>query len=135
MADMTLLLNFILAIAELPTNPAIARYAPDKSNAHIELPSSIGEVGETIIHCYHPSGHFKRVDVIEKPWRNAKMYNAEKSALLRIQWNGALLKTPYFMDVALLERGGSVRTAVQSDNAIVPRNPKCSLEQWKAAKS
>jgi hypothetical protein len=91
---------------------------------------SIGEIGEGVLHCYHPSGKFRTVDVIQSPWGRGQQYHAAHSALIRIDWNGAFLNTQYVMVVALVERDRKIHAVVQGDNAQVPRNPRCGLDQW-----
>jgi len=90
------------------------------------------EVGEGVLHCYHPTGKFRTVDLLQTPWSRGVQYKATHSALMRIDWNGGFLGTPYVMLVALVERDGMVHAVVQADNAKVPRNPRCSLDQWVA---
>lgn len=91
---------------------------------------SIAEVGQSILKCYHPSGRFRSVDVMEVPWQRGAQYNTKKSALLRVNWNGAVLQTNYALYVAMIERDGKVLTVIQSDNAAIPPNKNCSLARW-----
>jgi len=91
---------------------------------------SIAEVGQSILKCYHPSGRFRSVDVMEVPWQRGAQYNTKKSAMLRVNWNGAVLQTNYALYVAMVERDGKVLTVIQSDNATIPPNKNCSLAQW-----
>lgn len=95
----------------------------------VQSVQSIGEVGGGVLHCYHPSGKFRTVDVIQSPWARGPQYNAAH-ALIRIDWNGAFLKTQYVMVVALVERDGKIHAVAQGDNDTVPRNPRCELDQW-----
>jgi hypothetical protein len=37
---------------------------------------SIGEIGEGVLHCYHPSGKFRAVDVIQSSWGRGHQYKA-----------------------------------------------------------
>lgn len=92
--------------------------------------ASVGEAGEAITKCYHPSGRFRAAEVVSRYWPGAGMYSAEKSAVVRVYWTGALLGTRYTTDVALLERQGMIRTYLISDNAMVPANNRCWLESW-----
>lgn len=80
--------------------------------------------------CYHPTGRFRWAEVVSSSWAGVPMYSARRSAVIRVLWNGGVLGTSYTTDVALMERGGMVRSYVITDSAVVPRNRKCWLESW-----
>lgn len=92
--------------------------------------SSLGDVSEAILKCYHPTGRFRTAGVVQVPWPQAAIYNAEQSALLRIEWNGDLSGAPYVTLVGLMARGKQMKTQVQGDNAPFRPNPRCQLAEW-----
>jgi hypothetical protein len=116
---------------------ALFANAPSAGTTPTQVPNtgsvqSIGEIGEGVLHCYHPSGKFRTVDIVQYPWDRGPQYNATHSALMRIDWNGAVLNTRYVMVVALVERDGKIHAVVQEDNATIPQNRRCGLDQWLA---
>lgn len=58
------------------------------------------------------------------------MYNARRSAVIRIAWNGGFVGTPYVTNVALMERDEMVRTYLVADTAMIPLDRKCRMESW-----
>lgn len=126
--SLTMLIGKML-IQAVFANPPIGSVAPPQVQ-QTQSVQSIGEIGEGVLHCYHPTGKFRTVDVIQSPWMRGPQYKAGHSALIRIDWNGAFLKTRYVMVVALVERDGKIHAVVQGDNAAIPRNPRCGLDQW-----
>ncbi|WP_374303839.1 hypothetical protein [Ferrovibrio sp.] len=118
-------------MAYLPAQPTPEQ--ADRARASLSQARSIADVGASILGCYHRTGRFRSVDVLEVPWQRGQQYNAKTSALLRIDWNGALTQAPYVMIVGIAERDGMVITAIQTDNAMVPPSAKCPLAQWTKA--
>jgi hypothetical protein len=100
---MTMLIGKMLIQSIFANLPTAATTPPQVQ--HTVSVQSIGEIGEGVLHCYHPSGKFRTVDIIESPWGRGVQYNAAHSALIRIDWNGAFLNTQYVMVVALVSSG------------------------------
>lgn len=94
---------------------------------------SLGDAAEAILKCYHRTGQFRGVQVMETPWSGARVYQARRSAVLRIDWQGAYLGNGYSTFVVLMERDNAIKTHVVSDSAVIPRNSNCALEQWTPA--
>jgi len=115
--------------AVLPPN-ATQQQTEELQQSHYQLPQSLAEVGETVLKCYHKTGRFRSIDVIQIPWERGNQYSATNSGIFQINWNGGFLKTPYVMHVALVEREGEFRTVVQGDNAHIPYNKRCMFEKW-----
>ncbi|OJX65834.1 hypothetical protein [Magnetospirillum sp. 64-120] len=124
--DPSNILAIIQLIGSLSGNPEFGTPPEDRN---ISL-ASVGEVGEAVIKCYHPTGRFRAAQVVANRWQGASMYSAEKSAVVRVFWNGGLTGNGYTTDVALMQRGGMVRSYVIADNAMVPPKKNCWLESW-----
>lgn len=92
--------------------------------------ASVGDAGEAALRCYHPTGRFRQAEVVVDRWAGAPMYNARRSAVIRVAWNGGFVGTHYMTDIALMERDGMVRTYVVADTAMVPPNRNCRMETW-----
>lgn len=88
-----------------------------------------------VLRCYHPSGRFQDVNVVEHPWPRGRDYNATDSAVLSIDWHGAVLQTPYRLIVALVGRGNSLKAVVLADNDRIPPKGNCALNQWVEVKT
>lgn len=115
---------------------ALSGPVPDQHDANqpIQTPTiqlrSLAETSKTILECYHPTGRFHSVDVVEKPWSRQDQYGADNSAVLLINWQGGFLKTPYKMYVAIVGRGNELTAPVLNDDALLPARKKCPLNGW-----
>lgn len=94
-----------------------------------KMKSSFADLSRGILNCYHKTARYQYADVVEKPWTRQEQYGAANSALIHINYAG-LSGTKYEMTVAVLSRGTQIRSAVLADNAIIPYNKKCQLEEW-----
>lgn len=133
LATIATLVELLINTASNPVGERAIAAARKPRTADLSTASSLGETGEAILRCYHPTGRFRSTEVAQRPWAKAGQFDAAASMLLRIEWNGALLKTPYTMQVAVIERNGQIRTVVQDDDALVPQSPRCALNQWQEA--
>lgn len=122
----------ILALKFLLDQVHVAQQAqaPSVQQENVINLRDAGEVGEAILKCYHPTGRFHSVDVIETPWSRGPQYRARSSTLLRIDYSGGFTRRPYVIVVALVERDDQLKAIIQQDSAVVPANPRCSLDQW-----
>lgn len=123
--ELSLLLEFLKALSSMPPAQAAPHQPPT-----IQAPQSIAGVGELVLHCYHPSGRFRDVNVVEHPWPRGRDYNATGSAVLSIDWYGSVLQTHYRLIVAVVTRGNQLKGVVLNDNAVFPPNPACALNRW-----
>lgn len=98
-----------------------------------KMQGSLADMSKGILTCYHKSAKFRQTDVVATPWDRAWQYGAERSAVVRIQFQG-VSTTPYQMVVAVMIKGNSVRSAVVSENTMIPYSKKCELEDWSSPK-
>ena len=96
---------------------------------HAVMQQSFADMTRGILNCYHRTGRYQIADVVESPWSRQKDYGADSSALLLISYSG-VSGAKYQMQVALLRKQKTIRTAVLSDTAAIPYSKRCELEQW-----
>jgi hypothetical protein len=114
-----------LILQILASTPAEPARPPQPSGS-----DAIAEVAENVIKCYYSHAAFRAVFVAEQPWSGASKYQADRSALLAITWDGPRWQG-YQTQVALLQRGRELRGLVVSDGAnFFGANLRCSLERW-----
>jgi hypothetical protein len=94
-----------------------------------ELRGGLAEVSESILKCYHPTAQFRAVDIIEYPWSRGAQYNADKSVLLRIRWDGTI-NPNYVTIVAIVQRGTALRAPVLNDTALFRPSRNCAFNDW-----
>ncbi len=94
-----------------------------------KMQSSLADLASEVLRCYHKTAHFRTVDKVQQPWERQSQYAAENSAVVRIRFSG-VSGAAYEMAVAVMVKEGKVRTAVVADNAKIPYNKKCALENW-----
>lgn len=94
-----------------------------------KMKSSFADLSRGILNCYHKTARYQYADVVEKPWARQEQYGATNSALIHIRYAG-MSGAKYEMAVAILSKGTQIRSAVLADNAIIPYNKKCQLEEW-----
>jgi hypothetical protein len=124
-AELKLLIAFLQALAAAPpANAAVPRQPPTISM------QSLGEVADAVIRCYHPTGRVQSVNVIQSPWDQQQVWKGSASAVLRIQWRGAIKS--YVSAIALVERDSKVHAAVLRENSLVPASKRCALDGWAA---
>jgi hypothetical protein len=96
------------------------------------LQSSVADFAMQALNCYHKSARFRGVSILGSPWRQQGMYGAQGSVVMRIHFSG-VTGTAYQMVVAAMAKDQAYRTFVIQENALVPYNKNCSLENWTEA--
>lgn len=121
----------VMALAKNPGLAASAVETATKPGAVdvAKMQMSLADVSRGILTCYHKTAKFRQTDIVATPWNRAWQYNAERSAVLRISFQG-ISTTPYQMTVAVMAKGDAVRAAVIDENTLVGYNKKCQLEEW-----
>jgi hypothetical protein len=94
-----------------------------------QLKSSVADFAMQTLNCYHKTARFRGVQILSSPWRQQSMYGAQSSVVIRIHFAG-VSGTPYQMIVAAMAREDAYRTFVLQENALVPYNKNCELENW-----
>ena len=97
-----------------------------------KMQSSVVDLSKGVLSCYHKTARFQIVDVVQAPWSRQSQYAADNSAVMKIRFSG-VSRAQYEMTVAVMVKDNKVRTAVLADNALVPYNRKCQLEEWTGA--
>jgi hypothetical protein len=128
MGEFLALLKLLQALSTLP--PAPQPPAQPTLPPTIEAPASLGDAAEAILHCYHHSGRYDRAEVIRSPWERQAEWSADSSVVVQIYWNGALLKTAYHLQVAIMLRGKQLRARILADDAKIGASSRCKLDQW-----
>lgn len=128
-----------LLVMALVKNPGLAASAAEsalKPGAVDvgKMQTSLVDLSKGILNCYHHTAKFRQTDVVGSPWDRAGQYGAEQSAVIRIVYQG-ISATQYQLVVGVMAKGNAVRTAVIADNALLPYNKKCELEDWSSPKS
>jgi hypothetical protein len=121
----------IMCFANLLLSLPAPRPDPGTTTAIPRQPQSIAEVGEIIMNCYHPTGIFTSIQIIEVPWRaQHDQWNADHSALLFIEYRGKISGGKYAMLIGLVERQGEIRTVIVDEKKAFPPSPSCALNKW-----
>jgi len=94
-----------------------------------QLQSSVADFAMQTLNCYHKTARFRGVQILGSPWRQQSMYGAQSSVVIRIHFTG-MFGAPYQMIVAAMAREGAYRTFVLQENAVIPYNKRCELENW-----
>lgn len=97
-----------------------------------KMQESVADLARGVLTCYHRSARFRSVDVARGSWSRQAQYGAENSALMRINYQG-VTGAKYQMIVAVMAKQDQVRSSVIADNATVPYNKRCQLEEWTRA--
>lgn len=125
----------VMALAKNPeivTSAAKASLKPGVVDV-AKMQESLVDLSKGILTCYHKSARFRQADILGTPWNRASQYDAERSAVLRIRFEG-VSRTQYEMVVAVMAKGNAVRSHVINENTIVRYNKKCELEEWSTPK-
>lgn len=122
------------ALAFFLKNPTMATSAIEKATAPAivdvgRMHESFADLSRGVLKCYHKTAHYQVSDVVQRPWPRQAQYAADNSAVIRIQYTG-ISASQYEMVVAIMVKNDQVRTAVLADNALMPYNKKCQLEEW-----
>jgi hypothetical protein len=83
----------------------------------------------SVLHCYHGTARYKLADVIIMPWERQDQYEAQRSALVKIEYSG-VTGARYIMNVAIMARPNQVRADVVYDNARIEPDRLCNLRDW-----
>jgi hypothetical protein len=123
-----------LALSFFMQNPAMVGSAYQRAMQPgsvdvTQMQVSVADLARGVLQCYHRSARFRSTDVVAAHWPPQNQYGADNSAVFRINYQG-ITGQPYQMVVAVMARQNSVRTAVLGDNALVPYNKRCQLEEW-----
>ena len=123
-----------LLFAALVKNPQLASSVAENALKPgavdvAQMQGSLVDLSKGILTCYHKTARFRQTDVVATPWERAGQYGAEKSAILRITFQGMTLSN-YQMIVVVMAKGTSVRSAVLQENTLIPYNKSCVLESW-----
>jgi hypothetical protein len=94
-----------------------------------KMQGSLVDLSNGVLACYHKTAKFHQTDIVKTPWERQSQYAAERSAVIRIKFSGISM-AQYEMVVAVMAKGNSVRAAVIAENALIPYNKKCVLEDW-----
>ncbi len=124
-----------LAISFFMQNPQMAMSATERALAPgivnvAQMQGSLVDLSRGVLHCYHRTSRFARVDYLGAPFPRQMQYGADKSMVLRIHYAGMGGVNHYQMVVAVMNKDDRVRAAVLGDNAMVPYNKRCALEDW-----
>ncbi len=125
----------VMALAKNPDLAASAVESAVKPGAVdvAKMQTSLADISRGILSCYHKTAKFRQTDILTTPWDRAWQYNAERSAVLQITFQG-ITSTQYQMVVAVMAKGNAVRSAVIRENTLVPYSKKCQLEEWSTPK-
>lgn len=103
------------------------------AHANSSFADNTQDLGRMALLCYHPTGEFRRAEMIEEYWDEAERYDAAFGFVIRVYWNGAFSKNPYETDVGVLVRKRyertQLRTVLLSDNALIPGGLTCPTER------
>lgn len=128
----SLLLTALLKNPELAASAAQSAMRPGTVDV-AQMQASLVDLSKGVLSCYHRTAKFRQTDIIGSPWDRAWQYGAQRSAVVRIQFEG-LSASPYQMIVAVMIKGNAVRSAVVAENALVPYSKRCELEDWSTPK-
>jgi hypothetical protein len=123
-------------VADHPASPAdfkrVSPFGPDETETRI--PEMFADLAGSILQCYHQTARYQLADITQTPWDRQGQYDGDDSALIRIQYFGAISDNLYEMDVALVSRQDQIRATVLNDNSPVHWNANCQLENWTTLK-
>ena len=132
MDPVSLLAAALMKNPDLAASAAAAALKPGTVNVAV-MQSSVADLSRGVLTCYHRTAKFRQTDIVGTPWDRAWQYGAERSAVLRITFQG-VSSTQYQMIVAVMAKGNAVRSAVVAENTLVPYNKRCELEEWATPK-
>ena len=126
-----------IALTLLMKNPGVVTSAVQGATAPAvvdvaKMQASFADLSRGVLQCYHKTAYYQFSDVVQQPWLRQNQYAADNSVVVRIRYTG-LSAARYEMVVAIMVQSDKVRTTVLADNAIIPFNKKCQLEEWSGA--
>lgn len=116
----------VMLLQSLSYQPAITGQSAARQ---IQMPASIAELGETVLRCYHRTGKFSSIDVVERPWRRGKQYAATSSVLVQVNWKG-ISGRPIRTRIALVTRNNQIRAVVEENESRIPARRSCAFNRW-----
>ena len=123
-------------VADHPASPAdfkrVSPFGPDETETR--MPEMFADLAGSILQCYHQTARYQLADITQVPWDRQGQYGGDDSALIRIQYFGAISDHMYEMDVALVSRQDQIRATILNDNSPVDWNANCQLENWTTLK-
>ena len=131
MDPVSMIFSFFLQNPQMAVSAAERALMPGTVNVH-QMQGSLVDLSRGVLHCYHRTARFSRVDYLGAPFARQGQYGAERSMVLRIHYVGIGAVNQYQMVVAVMSKDEKVRTAVIGDNAVIPYNKRCGLEEWVA---
>lgn len=117
----------VLLLQSLNQQPAITEQVAIARQ--IQTPPGITEMGEIALNCYHETGKFKSIQVLERPWRRGDNYAAVSSVLVQVNWQ-ELFGGPIRTKIGIVARNNEIRAIVQDDESRIPANRSCALNRW-----
>lgn len=95
----------VMALAKNPDLAASAVESAVKPGAVdvAKMQTSLADISRGILSCYHKTAKFRQTDILTTPWDRAWQYNAERSAVLQITFQG-ITSTQYQMVVAVMAK-------------------------------
>lgn len=130
----TQLVKFFMALQSVANSlppPNQTQGSPAPPEQAVVMPQSAAEIGQLVLKCYHPTGRFKSIRLIEQPWRSGVAnYRARQAVLVQINWEGKFLRTRYRLTVGVVERDGYLRAPVIEDSAVLPPSDRCAFKDW-----
>ncbi|MGB4118206.1 MAG: hypothetical protein WBK51_16820 [Polaromonas sp.] len=124
-----------LALTFFLQNPSLAMSATERAMAPgtidvARMQGSLVDLSRGVLHCYHRTARYSGVEYLGEPFIRQTQYGAEKSMVLRIRFAGMDSLNHDEMVVAVMGREDKVRAAVLAENALIPYNKRCALEEW-----
>lgn len=117
----------VMLLQSLGQQPAISEQ--EAAARQIETPASITKLGEIALDCYHRTGKFQSIQVLERPWRRGGNYAAVSSVLIQVNWK-ELFGGPIRTRIGIVARDNQIRTIVQDTESPIPANRSCALNRW-----
>lgn len=117
--DILSAVNMLVSLATMPAGDV----QPEKIK-------SIHDVGAMVVRCYHPTGTYTGIEVVEYPWRHGAQWKAETSALLRVSYRGNYFKFNHQITIAAMQRENEFMAHVIDDSNQIPRARNCALKYW-----
>jgi len=120
-------------LAAHPASPAeyssVSPFGPEASETR--MPETFADLAKGILHCYHHTARYQLAYVAKAPWDEEGQYGGgDNSALIRIQYFGAISSDLYEINIGVVARQDQIRTTVVNDNSPMLRDANCQLENW-----
>lgn len=129
MVDAALLSFALTAVASPPQLPPNAPKKTATSVTHVQKDQRFADFARGVLKCYHPTARYQGAAIERRPWSKQKQYGAKGSALVSIEYLG-VSNAHYTMVVGVLAKPQSIKTVIDSDNAVVKAYENCELADW-----